>query len=186
MSEEGFTLVETLVALALGAMVVAAVLSTVKVAANGARRAGEATASAEDLARAAAMLRGDADHAVYLADALGRASFIGQAAAMDLPQRPRDGAAPRVVQYRLEPDAGDTRLTRDGIEIWRAPGEMGFRYLAPSGQWQTDWALPGLPDGFALWERGTEVLATPLPDLLPLSCSLGPGPACPLDAGDFR
>ena len=65
MKEEGVTLVEALVALVLGAAVLAAVLSTVRIAAKGADRARAASADAEGFARAGAILAGDAAHAVW-------------------------------------------------------------------------------------------------------------------------
>ena len=189
MSEEGFTLIETLVALALGAMVVGAVLSTVKVAASGARRAAEASASAEAMARAGAVLQGDADHALWQAAGGGRAVFLGDTAEMVLPELPRDGGAPGLVRYRLAAEAGGTALMRDDgteLRLWGAPGALSFRFLAGDGAWRPAWTDPGLPRAFALSDGSGIVLATELPDLLPLACTRGPGADCPLPSEAFR
>lgn len=205
--EAGFTLIESLVALALGAMVVSAVLSTVRVAAMGAKRATSANAEAEAFARAGTVLAGDADHALWLADGSGRPVFLGLSAAMDLPETPRPTASlpepPVLVAYRLEADATGTRLMRAearldqaragawgaGVELWRADHRLEFRFLDSSGAWLAEWsAQDRLPRAFALTDpaKGNPLLVAALPDLLPAACALGPGPACPLPAGEFQ
>lgn len=191
--EAGFTLIEALVALALGAMVVSAVLSTLHVAAAGAARAARATTEAEDFARAGTTLAADAAHAIWVDDGFGHPVFLGTSFAVDLPQLPRPMATPRppaVVEYRIE--AG--RLTRTDrgegqpVTIWQAPGALEFRFLDEAGDWQRDWtAKDRLPRAFAVTDPAAETpeLVAALPDLLPLACARGPGPDCPLKPGDF-
>lgn len=207
--EEGFTLVEALVALALGAMVLAAVLATVRVAAKGADRARSTAADVEGAARAGTILAGDAAHALWIGDDAGRALFSGGPAEMMLPELPRLlGKAglpppPVAVVYRIRPVAGGQALTRaeaplagrvagapgPAIVLWTVPDRIEFRYLDTDGAWLRDWTrADALPRAIALAQPGGGAprLVAELPDLLPLACAAGPGAGCPLSAEAFE
>jgi prepilin-type N-terminal cleavage/methylation domain-containing protein len=206
--EDGFTLVEALVALVLGAVVLAAVLSTVRLAAQGAARAQAATADAEGFARAGTVLAGDAAHALWIGDEQGHPLFHGDAVEVDLPEVPRPlvaSALPRGpvgVIYRIQQGPGGAVVTRAeaplqgrgfgaagvAVPIWQSAGRLEFRFLDAKGDWQAEWSdLIALPRAVAVTDPGdgTPRLVAELPDLLPLACAGGPGPACPLPLEAF-
>ncbi len=208
MREEGFTLIEALVALALGAMVLASVLSTVKVAAQGAERARVATADAESFARAGTILAGDAAHALFVGNDAGHPLFLGRSDEVMLPEVPRDPGPqgmPRgaiAVVYHIAQGTHGAVLTRTEAplingrigdmgpqaSLWQTPGRLEFRFLDAGGSWQREWtSRTELPRALAVADpgEGTPRLASALPDLLPMACATGPGPACPLAAEDF-
>lgn len=207
--EAGFTLVEALVSLVLGAMVLAAVLSTVRVAAGVLSRARDTVADAEGFARAGTILAGDAAHALWIGDEEGRPLFVGLAAEVDLPMVPRPavpgGASdavqadrpPVAVVYRIVPGQGGALVTRAeaamtggriglpgaAVPLWQARGRLEFRFLDDQGRWLRDWPDPrALPRALAVADPalGVPQLVAALPDLVAQACAQGPGPACPL------
>lgn len=199
MREDGFTLVEALVALVLGAAVLAAVLSTVKIAAKGAERARVASADAENFARAGAIMAGDAAHAVWIGDGEGRPRFLGQPDTVELPQMARPlvpmsmPKGPVSVVYHIVGQGAVTVLTRtEGgrpVALWHTPGRLEFRFLDAKGAWQRGWEdTQALPRAFAVADpgEGTPRLVAEIPALLPMACAAGPGPACPLPAEAFE
>ena len=209
MKEDGFTLVEALVALVLGAMVLSAVLSTVRVAALGAARERMATSDAEGFARAGTILSGDAAHALWIGDDAGRPVFLGRSDEIDLPQAPRQATSggmvrpPVMVVYRIRPGTRGAILTRaeapmaggaiggaaEPVVLWQAAGRLEFRFLDARGGWLRDWtARDAMPRALAVTDPALEVpqLVAALPDLVPLACASGPGPACPLPREAFQ
>jgi len=202
--EEGFTLIEALVALALGVSVVAVVLSTLHIAASGATRAGSIAAEAEGFARAGAVLAADAQHALHLRDAQGNTVFNGQPLSVSFPMVPRfGGAGPRLVRYDLLSLTDGTTLQRSEASllasgapgpfgpaqsIWHAAGPWELRYLDDKSVWRRDWSGPGLPRAFGLVSLNapqTVELVAAIPALIEPECALGPGPDCSLAAGVF-
>jgi type II secretory pathway pseudopilin PulG len=202
--EEGFTLIEALVALVLGAMVVAAVLSTVRIAAAGSARARAATADAEGFARAGTVLAGDAAHAFWVQDAEGRVVFAGQSDAATWPMVARElepaalPLGPVMVVYAIVSRSDGAVLTRAeaqigadagaAVPVWAVPGRLAFRYLDAAGVWQAEWSdRSRLPRAVAVADPGDDVprQVAALPDLLPFACAAGPDPECPLPAEAF-
>ncbi len=201
-SEEGFTLIEALLALALGVSVVAVVLSTLHVASNGATKAVSVAAEAEGFARAGVVLAGDARHGLLMRDARGVVIFHGQPQSVTFPSVARFGGAPAVLEFDLRPAVTGTDLTRaeavmlaegpgpmgPGQPIWRGPGAWEFRYLDDKGAWLREWTAQDLPRAFGLVSlnapQAVELVAA-FPDLMEPDCALGPGPKCSLDAGVF-
>ncbi len=200
--EDGFTLIEALVALALGVSVVAVVLSTLHIASNGATKAVSVAAAAEGFARAGAVLSGDARHGLLLRDAKGNVFFHGQPQSVTFPAVARSGGAPAVLKFDLRPAVDGTDLTRakavwlaggpgptgPGQAIWHGPGAWEFRYLDDKGAWLRAWTAQGLPRAFglvALNAPQTVELAAAFPDLMEPDCALGPGPKCSLAFGVF-
>ena len=201
--EDGFTLIEALVALALGVSVVAVVLSTLHMASNGAAKAVRVAAEVEGFARAGAVLAGDARHGLRLADGRGALVFQGQPLRVMFPALPRDGGGPVVLDYAWRPALGGSDLTRveaavlaegaagpfgQAQTIFHANGPWEFRYLDAKGIWRREWAAPGLPRAFglvALAAPQSVELVAEFPDLAEPDCALGPGPACSLLAEVF-
>lgn len=202
--EAGFTLIEALVALALGLAVVVVVLSTLHIASNGAARAVAAASQAESFARTGSILAGDAQHGLRVRDAAGAVLFDGQAHSLTFPYMARFSlGTPALLQYDLVPAQGGTDLMRaeavllaqaatgplgQAQPIWHAPGLWEFRYLDTDGTWQRDWSGPDLPRAFGLVAltapQAVELVAA-FPDLIEADCALGPGPACHLAAEVF-
>jgi type II secretory pathway pseudopilin PulG len=200
--EDGFTLIEALVALALGVSVVAVVLSTLHVASNGATKAVSVAAEAEGFARAGSVLAGDARHGLLLRDGRGDVVFHGKPQKATFPAVSRSGLAPVVLEFDLRPAVDGTDLTRSeavwltegpgpvglGQAIWRGPGAWEFRYLDDKGAWLREWTAQGLPRAFglvALTAPQTVELVAAFPDLMEPDCALGPGPKCSLASGVF-
>lgn len=163
--EAGFTLIEALVALALGVAVVAVVLATLHLAAGGARRALEVAAQTEAFERAGALLAGDARHALLMPQAL---AFRGAPLQVRFAALPRFGGAPVALSYDLRPVAGGlTRLTRSEAPllaqgpgafgaaqpVWLADGPWEFRFLDARGTWVRAWTGGGAAGGTGA-ERG--------------------------------
>ena len=202
--EDGFTLIEALVALALGVAVVVVVLSTLHIASNGAARAVSAAAQAESFARAGAILAGDAQHGLRVRDGTGAVLFDGQAQSLNFPYMSRfTPGTPALLRYALVPAQGGTDLTRDEAvllaqgaagpfaaaqPIWHGAGLWEFRYLNAAGAWQRDWSDPDPPHAFGLVSlnapQAVELVAT-FPDLIEAECALGPTPDCRLPAEVF-
>lgn len=200
--EDGFTLIEALVALALGVSVVAVVLSTLHVASNGAAKAVSVAAEAEGFARAGVVLAGDARHGLLMRDGRGAVIFHGQPQSVIFPSAARSGGTPVVLEFDLRPAVAGTDLTRAeavmlaeapgpmglGQPIWRGPGAWEFRYLDDKGAWLREWTAQGLPRAFGLISlnapQAVELVAA-FPDLMEPDCALGPGPKCSLAAGVF-
>lgn len=201
--EDGFTLIEALVALALGVAVVAVVLSTLRIASGGAARSVAVAAEVESFARAGALLAGDARHALALRDARGAAIFAGQPQSLTFVALPRSGAGPVMLRFVLVPGGDGSDLIRAeaavlatgdpgpfgaGLAIWHGPGAWEFRYLDAKGQWRRDWSGPQMPQAFGLAARNapqTVELVASFPALIEPDCATGPGPGCSLLAGVF-
>lgn len=201
--EEGFTLIEALVALALGVAVVAVVLSTLRIAAGMAARAVASAAEVDGFARAGALLAGEARHALAWRDAQGKPVFAGQPQDLRFAALSRGGLGPVVVRLTLVPGGDGSDLIRAeapvlasgapgpfaaGQGIWHAPGAWQFRYLDAKRQWRRDWQGPDLPRAFglvALNAPQTVELAASFPALIAADCATGPGSGCSLDAGVF-
>ena len=212
-SEAGFTLVEALVALLLGAMVVSVVLSTVKIGAAAARRAEAAGQGADAFARAGAIIAGDALHARSLAAPEGPL-FTGGPRAVTFAAAPRpapgDGpfpAAPVLLRYDLRHDPDGSTLLRAQapldadnrpgafaapVTLWRAVGPAEFRYLDAQGRWRPQWdparQARAMPRAIAVVTQGDGALPRLvglIPDLVEPACALGPGAGCTLPAEAF-
>lgn len=202
--EDGFTLIEALIALALGVSVVAVVLSTLHIASNGATRAVAVAAEAEAFARAGSVLAGDAMHALKLRDARGAVIFQGKPLAVSFPATPRfAGTAPLVLRYYLRPAVDGTDLVRSeavllaegspgpagaGQTVWHGAGQWEMRYLDDKSNWRRDWSGADLPRAFGLVALNaplTVELVGAFPALIEPECALGPGPNCSLPAEAF-
>lgn len=210
--EDGFTLIEALVALALGVMVVAVVLSTVKTAALAASRSRAAVSDAEGFARAGTILAGDALHALRWTGDDGALFFKGAPNSVIFAQTPRptgraDGLPrpPVALRYELRPEAGGMGLWRAeavlqpgggagqfaaAVAIWHSGAGEEFRYLDPAGQWLRNWTdTAALPRAFGLADpvQGQPPqLVAAFPDLIDADCATGAGPRCSLPAEAFR
>ena len=203
--EAGFTLIEALVAMALGMAVVVIVLSTLQIASKGSSRAVRVASEAESFARAGAILAGDAQHAMMVLDRSGAVLFEGQAQTLMFPYMARFAhGTPALLQYVLVPTKGGTDLMRaeavlleqgdtgpfaPAQPLWHAPGQWEFRYLNKDGTWQQDWTEPDLPRAFGLVALDTpdavELVAS-FPDLIEVECALGTGTNCRLSAEVFQ
>lgn len=202
--EDGFTLIEALIALTLGVSVITVVLSTLHIASNGAARAVAVAAEAETFARAGAVLAGDATHALRLRDARGEVIFTGQPLRVSFAATPRFAAAtPVVLRYELRPALDGTDLVRaeaallaegspgpfgTGQVIWHGQGPWELRYLDDKTTWRRDWGGKDLPRAFGLVALNAPQaveLAGVLPALIEPDCALGPGPKCSLPAEVF-
>lgn len=197
--EAGFTLIEALVALALGMAVVVVVLSTLRIASNGAARAVAVAEQVESFARTGAILAGDARHGLLVRTAAGAVLFDGQAQSVIFPYVARfTQSMPSVLRFSLVPAQGGSDLTRAEAvllaqgatgpwsadqTLWHAPGPWEFRYLDAAGTWQRAWSAPDLPRAFGLVAlaapQAVELVAA-FPDLIEADCALGPGPDCRL------
>jgi len=202
--EAGFTLIEALVALALGVAVVVVVLSTLHIASNGAARVVAAAEQAEAFARTGAILAGDAQHGLLVRTASGAVLFDGQAQSLTFPAMARfTTGTPSALRFALMPAQDGTDLTRAEAvllakgatgpwsapqPIWHAAGPWEFRYLDAAGTWARQWAAPDLPRAFGLVSlaapQAVELVAA-FPDLIEADCALGPNPDCRLAAEVF-
>lgn len=202
--EAGFTLIEALVALALGMAVVVVVLSTLRIASNGAARAVAVAEQVESFARTGAILAGDAQHGLLVRTAAGAVLFDGQAQSVIFPYVARfTQSMPSVLRFSLVPAQGGSDLTRAEAvllaqgaagpfaaaqPIWHGAGLWEFRYLNAAGAWQRDWSDPDPPHAFGLVSlnapQAVELVAT-FPDLIEAECALGPTPDCRLPAEVF-
>lgn len=202
--EAGFTLIEALIALVLGVSVVAVVLSTLRIASNGATRAVSVAAEAEAFATAGAVLTGDVRHGLKLRTAQGEVIFTGQPLAVSFPTTPRfAGGGPLILRYNLRPAADGTDLVRleapmlatgapgpagVGQTIWHGAGSWELRYLDDKSTWRRDWTGADLPRAFglaALNAPQTVELVGSFALLIEPDCALGPGPNCSLPAEVF-
>ena len=202
-NEDGFTLIEALVALALGVSVVAVVLSTLHVASTGAGKAVAVAAEAEGFARAGAVLAGDARHSLLRRDDSGNVIFTGRPETVAFPALSRADGAPVLVEFALRPAMAGMTLTRAeapllaegagqaglALAIWQAPDGWEFRFLDDKGNWLREWTAKGLPHAFGLVAltapQAVELIAA-FPDLMEPACTRGPGPSCSLAQGVFR
>lgn len=180
--EAGFTLLEALVALLLGAVVAGAVLVAVQTGGRALARAEHSLSEAEAFSRAGTLLAGDAGHARRMAvDAQGHV-FVGRGDRMTFAALPRpDPAAagglaeqrPVLVHFRLVTMADGGRqllrletavgvwdtaaraAARGGLPIWAAPGAVDFAFLDARGDWLRDWSgQDGMPRAFGLQGPG--------------------------------
>lgn len=154
--EAGFTLIEALVSLALGAVVMMSVLTAVKLAGSTASRLAASAATDEALSRFGDLLAGDAAHALALPVTAGGKVFEGsaQAARFAMLPRPRPGETdpdPVFVTYRLgggtagHVDRSETpfgQAETDAVAVWEPLQPLAFRYLDARGKWLDRWADP--------------------------------------------
>ena len=203
-NEEGFTVIEALIALSLGVSVISVVLSTLHIASNAAKRAVAVAAEAEEFARAGSVLAGDALHALKLRDSRGELIFTGQPLAVSFPATPRlPGAAPLVLRYDLRPAPDGIDLVRSetvllaggapgptsaGLTVWLGFGKWELRYLDDSSVWRRDWMVDGMPRAIGLVAlnapQRVELVGAFLQIVEP-ECALGPGPMCSLSEEVF-
>ncbi len=199
--EAGFSLIEALVALALGALVVTLTLSTVQVAGAVLKGLQGRMATSESLARVGATLSQDALHALLWRDPAGKLVFQGnsqvaifaQAARPTAPwrgaslvrlsveQRGTAGAA----LYRSEAplDSGGPGQWQTPVLLRQGPDVLGLRYLGLDGRWRPDWSGPGMPRALAvaLAPEGTfPALVAEFPPLIEAECTLGLADRCSL------
>lgn len=199
--EAGFTLIEALVALALGAMVVTLALSSLRAA--GGLLAGFASrgAQTEALARAGTILSGDTLHARLIRDDAGALFFSGASTEAIFAQAARPTAGWQglsAVRLTLAPAGGEIALLRSEapldaegsawsapVTLWQAPDLAGLRYLDAAGHWVADWRGDTLPRalGVALAGGGPfPVLVAEFPPLIEPGCALPPPAPCSLRA----
>lgn len=197
--EAGFSLIEALVALALGAVVMATVLTTVKTGADMATRLVRSGQQDDALSQVADLLTGDVQHALGLALTADGALVIGDGqslrfAMLPRPQMDAPDAGPVIVTYRVEPGP-PSHLTRVETPVqagqavtatvWDSDRPMQFVYLDGRSHWQSQWRTPALPPraiGLAIGSGQNEspqIAAAFLP-LLPIGCAAGgtPAPEC--------
>ena len=203
--EDGFTLIEALVALALGALVVTLTLSAVQVAGSVLKGLHSRITAAEALARTGAILAQDTLHALRWRDASGNLIFLGMADVAVFAQsaRPtaqwrgaslvrlsveRNGAGERVL-YRSEAplDATGPGQWQAPVLLRRAPDVLGLRYLDAEGSWHSDWAGTGMPMALAVAlspEGALPALVAEFPPLIEPDCAQGQPYRCslPLEA----
>ena len=204
--EAGFTLIEALVALALGVFVVMVVLSTVRIAAVSATRAARSQSETEAFSQAGFVLDADAQHAIRERDANGEVIFNGQPQDMMFPAKSRAASDPDsvvVLSYALRNnvdgvdvlraaapllDSGKPGIFGPVTTVWHGTGRAEFRFLDASGKWQSQWSVQsGLPKAFgiAVPDGALPQLVAAFPDLIETACGLGPGDTCSLAAGEF-
>lgn len=199
--EDGFTLIEALVALTMGALVVTLTLSAVQVAGSALKGLHSRIAAAESLARVGAILAQDTLHALRWHDASGKLNFLGKAdeaifAQSARPTAPwrgaslvrlsveRDGATGAAL-YRSEAplDATGPGQWQAPILLRRAPDVMGLRYLDADGHWQSDWSDTGMPRALAVAlapEGAFPALVAEFPPLIEPDCALAQLDRCSL------
>lgn len=199
--ESGFTLIEALVALALGAVIMAAILTTVRLASNTATRLATAAETDETLSRLGDLMAGDAAHALALPVTTDGLVFAGdpQSARFAMLPRPRPDSVdpePVIVTYRVRTGT-PTRLTRSetrlgeaegtALPVWDVPQAIALRYLDSGGKWQSRWMDDSAPPRALGLVIGSDNSARPamaaafLP-LLPLACADG-AEGCGADSG---
>jgi len=199
--EDGFTLIEALVALALGALVVTLTLSAVQVAGSVLKGLQSRITAAESLARTGAILAQDTLHALRWRDASGKLIFLGTADAAIFAQSARPTAPWRgasLVRLSVERDgAGEMSLYRSEAPLdaagpgqWQAPvllrhapDVVGLRYLDADGRWRSDWSEAGMPRALAVAlapEGALPALVAEFPPLIEPDCALGQPDRCSL------
>jgi prepilin-type N-terminal cleavage/methylation domain-containing protein len=199
--EDGFTLIEALVALALGALVVTLTLSAVQVAGSVLKGLHSRITAAESLARTGAILAQDTLHALRWRDTSGNLIFLGTADAAIFAQSARPTAPWRgasLVRLSVERDrVGGISLYRSEAPLdaagpgqWqapvllrRAPDIVGLRYLDADGRWQFDWSETGMPRAIAVAlapEGAIPALVAEFPPLIEPDCALGQPNRCSL------
>ncbi len=153
-SEHGFTLIEALVALALGAVVMTAVLTMVKLGSATAARLAKAADTDEAVARMGDLLAGDAAHALAIAVTPDGLVFSGDAQSVRFAMlpRPRPDSVdpdPVIVAYHV---MGGTyaRISRSEtalgqtegkvMPVWDVAQPVALRYLDERGKWQSRWS----------------------------------------------
>jgi hypothetical protein len=205
--EAGFTLIEALVALALGVSVVMVVLSTVRIAAVSARLAAQSQSDAEAFSRAGALLAGDAVHAVKLRVQGKDLFFTGQEREVVFAALPRPGDPPHdpvALRYTLRDadggmdllratapllDSGKAGIFGPGVAVWHGAQRAEFRYLGAAGDWDRGWSDPAaLPRAFgiAALNGSRPQLIAQFPDLIEADCAQGPSAACSVPAEAFQ
>lgn len=199
--EDGFTLIEALVALALGALVVTLTLSAVQVAGSVLKGLHTRIAAAESLARTGAILAEDTLHALRWRDASGKLIFLGTADAAIFAQsaRPtttwrgaslvrlsveRDGAGRALYRSEAPLDAAGPGQWQAPVLLRRAPDIVGLRYLDADGRWRSEWSETGMmPRALAIAlapEGALPALVAEFPPLIEPDCALGQPDRCSL------
>jgi type II secretory pathway pseudopilin PulG len=203
--EAGFTLIEALVSLVLGAMVAMLVLSTVKIGTRSLTGIQDKLAQAEALARVGAVLSQDAMHARLLRTDDGAIVFSGSESDVTFPQAARPTAAwggVSLVRLSLRRDgsqgvtlwraeapygANGTGPWSAPVPMWKAEGIGGFRFLNDRGKWLRGWPKGGIPRAFglAIAGQGSGFDAIPrlvaaFPDLAEPDCATGDFDRCSL------
>lgn len=199
--EDGFTLIEALVSLALGALVVTLTLTSVQMAGSALKAMNDRMASAESLARTGAILAQDSLHALRWRDASGKEIFLGTVDQAIFVQsaRPTDpwrGAS--LMQLSIERTGGkdislyrrEAPLDDQGPGQWLAPvllrhasDIVGLRYLDAQGRWQSRWSGAGMPRARAVAlapEGPIPALIAEFPQLVERDCALGQPDRCSL------
>lgn len=199
--EDGFTLIEALVSLALGALVVTLTLTSVQMAGSVLETMRDRMATAEALARTGAILAQDSLHALRWRDATGKELFLGtpdQAIFVQSarPTAPWRGAS--LVQLSIERAGGEdialyrreAPLDDNGPGQWLAPvllrraaDIVGLRYLDTQGRWQSHWSGVGLPRALAIAlapEGPVPALVAEFPPLVERDCALNQPDRCSL------
>ncbi len=199
--EKGFTLIEALVALALGALVVSLTLSAVQMSGFVLKGFHSRMAATESLTRTGAILAQDTLHALRWHDASGNLIFLGKADSAIFvqsarPTSPWRGAS--LVRLSVEHDrAGAASLYRSEAPIdvagpgeWQAPvllrhspDVLGLSYLNSDGHWQSDWNETGMPRALAIVlapEQAIPALVAEFPALIEPDCAQGLPDRCSL------
>lgn len=198
-NERGFTLIETLIALAIGSSVVAVVLSTLRTTSEMATRSVAVANEAEEFSRTGTILAGDIWHSKRLRDGSGRLIFVGKSNKVSFPSTarfPAEGSL--LIEYRLRLADGGTDLVRSNAIllsegghgpltaeqiIWHGPGTWEFHYLDNNTTWHREWTDSNLPRALSLVDLadpGSAKLVANFPMSIEPECAMGPGPNCSL------
>lgn len=199
--EDGFTLIEALVSLALGALVVTLTLTSVQMAGSALKAMNDRMAGAEALARTGAILAQDTLHALRWSDASGKELFRGTPDQATFVQSARPTAqwqGASLVQLSIERAGKDdislyrreAPLDENGSGQWLAPvllrhasDVVGLRYLDAEGRWHSNWSGAGLPIALAIAlapEGPIPALVAEFPDLIERDCALNRPDRCSL------
>jgi prepilin-type N-terminal cleavage/methylation domain-containing protein len=202
--EAGFSLIEALVALALGAVVMAAVLGTVRTGADLATRFVRSGQQDEALSRLADLITGDVQHAIGLSVTHDGALLLGDGQSLRFAMLPRpqigdSDPEPVLITYRVATGT-PMRLTRSEAPldkgqprvatVWEIDRPLRFVYLDGRNRWQSQWRTPAIAPravGLAVGAGqgdAPQIAAAFLP-LLPIACAGGATSAsgCALTGG---
>lgn len=174
--EAGFTLIEALVSLALGAVVLVSVLTAVRLAGSTASRLADSAAADEAISRFGDLLTGDAAHSIALPVSPDGWVFEGttQVVRFAILPRPLPGETdqdPAFVTYRLSGGASGIvkrsetpfgQAEANAIPVWEPLQPLAFRYLDGRGKWLDRWDSPSrMPRALGL-TVGTNRSARPI------------------------
>lgn len=191
-SEAGFTLIETLLSLALGAVVAAVVLVSVRTGLSMAKRFAVTDAEDSALSAVAELLTGDVQHVIGIPVTAGGELLAGspQSFRFAMLARPLDDGtegAPAIVVYRIalgtvsevirsETGLGEGATT--SASVWQSASHLRFMFLDARNRWRDYWSIPGqLPRAIGIGvdtgsNSSPQIAATFMP-VLPLSCAAG-------------